>query len=224
MIKAIIFDLDDTLCDTSSIVQTAKKKMVDAMIKAGLPSEKKDFIKSSKTIRFSGKEYARQVIESSCIVDTDCTEIMKAGLMTYYGYLEDLKLYPGTKNMLERLKNYRLILLTTGIPETQKNKIEFLGINKYFEDIIYDDINKSNKKKKIKDILKKYNLIPDEVISIGDKNTDIEASNRKGVISVQLLLGRFKDIKPKNKYQDPDYIITKIDEILEIIHQIEMKE
>ena len=154
MIKAIIFDLDDTLCDTSSYIL--------------------------------GRE---------------------------------LNLFPDAVKALDSLKEHILILLTYGVTEMQENKIGKLGIGKYFNDIVFDDVEDNcGKEQKMREIMEKYGFRPEEVICVGDKIfSEIEAANKLGIMSVQCIRGRWKDAEPDNKYQKPDYRIHRLNEINEIL-------
>ena len=213
MIKAIIFDLDDTLSNTSARIISAKKVMVRAMIDAGLPAKQKD-IEWKKIYALSGTDSVTYLLKQYNLKDK---KILDAGLNTYYGYIGNTKLNPWAKFALNSLKSYKIILLTTGRPGIQKKKVELLGIKNYFCDIVYDDIADSDKEAKIRKILKKHKLKTEEVISVGDKLSDVEASNKAGVTSVRCLTGRFKDNKPKNKFQMPDYKIKNLRELQGIL-------
>ena len=209
MIKAIIFDFDDTLADTSARIIPAKKVMVRAMIDAGFPAKQKD-LEWKKIYKLSGADSVKYILKQYNLKDK---KILDAGLNAYYSYIGNIKLNPGAKSALNSLKGYKLILLTTGKPEIQKKKVELFGISNYFCDIVYDDVTDSDKELKIRKILKKHKLKTEEVISVGDKLSDVEASNKAGVTSVRCLTGRFKDNKPKNKFQMPDYKIKNLREL-----------
>ena len=224
MIKAIIFDLDDTICDTSGILNDALRSMAKAMIDAGLPADI-DKIDWKKVKGLSGRLTAKNIMKEYGIEDK---KILDVGLHEYYGYVENIHFNPYVKEVLESLKKYKLILLTIGIPDTQKKKIEVLGIKRYFEDIIYQKLDYLNVKgserakgydkvESIQKILKKNDLKPEEVISIGDKPLDVESSNKAGVISAHYSADGIKDYHPKNKLQEPDYKIKNMMELMEIL-------
>ena len=213
MIKAIIFDLDDTLCDTSSTLNDSMQEMFRAMIDAGLPASIKDIDLHENAHAFIPEFASRLAKKYGAGKDA-----VSAGIHAYYNYVGNPELFPEVNDMLQELGKYKLILLTTGRPDAQKKKIELLGIKKYFYDIIFDDIANSDKEKKMRLILDKYSLKPEEVVVVGDKIfSEIEAANRLGIMSIRCMRGRFKDAEPANKQQLPDYKINNLIELREIL-------
>ena len=206
MIGAIIFDLDDTLCDTSSTLNDSMQKMLRAMIDAGLPSSILDIDLSDNPHAFIPEFASRLAKKYGAGKDA-----VSAGMRAYYNYVGNPELFPEVNDMLQELGMYKLILLTTGRPDAQERKIELLGIKHYFLDIIFDDIANSDKEKQMRGILDKYSLKPEEVMVVGDKIfSEIEAANRLGIISVQCMRGRFKDAEPTNNQQQSDYKINNL--------------
>ena len=86
-----------------------------------------------------------------------------------------LKIFPFPD--YDYLKNISIAkyLVTTGISSLQKAKIKALKIEKDFIEIVINDPIKSDKSKKelFKELIKKYNLIPEKTYVIGD-NSDSE--------------------------------------------------
>ncbi|MEA3513905.1 MAG: HAD-IA family hydrolase [Nanoarchaeota archaeon] len=213
MIKVIIFDLDDTLCNTSSTLNDSMQEIFRAMIDAGLPARIKDIDLSDNPHAFI-PEFASRLAKKYGAGK----EAVSAGMEAYYNYVGNPELFPEVNDMLQELGKYKLILLTTGRPDAQKKKVELLGIKNHFQDIIFDDIANSDKGKKMRDILDKYSLKPEEVVVVGDKIfSEIEAANRLGIISVRCMRGRFKDAEPANKQQLPDYKIDNLMELRDIL-------
>ena len=184
-VRLIIFDLDDTLCDTSSTAKDAKIAMVDAMIRAGLPASHDEIDIDDMEI-LSGKEFMLQVCNGFGCLNPG---IVDAGMAAYYGYNSGIRIYPETIDVLKSLPQKK-VLLTTGIPEVQQQKVKGMELERYFDLIIYDDIMDPRKETHIRDVLDRYGLSGEEVISVGDKLSDIEASNGAGVISVRKMTGR----------------------------------
>ncbi len=84
-----------------------------------------------------------------------------------------------------------LFLVTSGFRRYQESKIRALGFERLFEAIYIDAIDDAARKGKqviFKDILTTYRFAAAEVLVVGDNpDSEIEAGNRLGIITVQIL-------------------------------------
>ncbi|MBD3252698.1 HAD hydrolase-like protein, partial [Candidatus Pacearchaeota archaeon] len=115
-IKAIIFDLDDTLYDVNPLTEIALKQAVKEMIKKGLNSDFENAFEKIKQIikETPSKDKFSELAE---YFKPYTKEIIQAGKNRYYKEvnIENLKPFPRTIEILEELKNkYKLILVTFG--------------------------------------------------------------------------------------------------------------
>ncbi len=230
-IKAIIFDLDDTLFDcTGMLAENARKRAARAMVSAGLPCS---FDEAYKKIR----KISERLGPRESVFDRLCEEfdikgrkmegIVKAGLDAYNSdTVEEISLFEDVPETLDMLKEkYKLILVSSGIYSRQQKKIDMLGLRKWFDMIVIHDIEKDPPRKLIfRDILKKLGLKPEEVVSVGDRiHSEIKICNELGISTVRILHGRFRHMKPKNELEEPDYEIKKIGEIPKILKTMKTK-
>ena len=98
-----------------------------------------------------------------------------------------------------------------------------LGLNdNYFDEIMITDRNNGQTKRDcFKDIMKRYNLKPEEIVCVGDKIDDeLTAGKSLGIITVMFEHGRHYNmyLKEQNKHIKPDYSIKQIKDILELLH------
>jgi len=82
-------------------------------------------------------------------------------------------------------------LVTSGFRRLQESKIKALGFERLFRAIYVDAIDEADRKGKqsvFKGILDDYRLRPEEVLVVGDDpDSEIEAGNRLGITTVQVL-------------------------------------
>ena len=97
---------------------------------------------------------------------------------------ERRKLIYGAKNLLEKLRNYKLILYGKGSKDEQK-ETKRLGVLKYFSSVVFVS-------KKTKAIL---NIIdPKSTVFIGDRReSEIKLANEIGAKSIWIKVGKFAD-------------------------------
>lgn len=119
------------------------------------------------------------------------------------------KMYADSLYFLENLKEQNLILVTSG----KNNKKYNLGETKKYFKYLY--LNKKNKN--IFDSLK--NEFSNSTIwVIGDKlNSEILFGNRCQFKTIRILRNKFKNEKPTNKYEIPNFEVKNLKQALKII-------
>ena len=232
-IKAIIFDLDDTLYDFSNkIWLKAIGRTIKFIIDNGLPME---FDKAYEIVKeygekLSTKELLSKIVKESGLQGEEAERLIELGRKHYYAWALDenlqalLKPFPDVPQTLERLKKrYKLILITFGLKEAQEKKIDVLGLRKIFDLILISDLREeANKIRCFKEVVEKFNLKPEEVVSVGDKiDEEIRISNQLGMITVRILQGRHRRQVPKDKLSMPRFTINKISQLPSILNVLE---
>ena len=113
MIKAIIFDIDNTLLDFMTMKSNAIKSAVDGMIKNGLDVEYDIAVKQIFDI-YNEKGYEHQQVLNEFIKNTlghVDYKILAAGIVEYKKSKDaSLSLYPGVKDTLITLGKFGLKL------------------------------------------------------------------------------------------------------------------
>lgn len=227
MIKIILFDLDNTLYPTSKQVKTCRKSAIKAMIKRGLPGSEKELeTKLNSIIKKLGsnnEKHLDTLVGQTKINKDKHNAIISAGVTAYHLTKQKImKTYPDTKKTLREIKNRKITIgiLTQGVTIKQWDKINRLGLYKYFNENIWIVNDEQSKKEAIKEILKKYKK--EEIIIVGDRlDTDIKTANETGVIGVQILKGPYADKKEKGI--TPNYTIKTLKEITGILNKENVK-
>jgi len=211
-IKAIIFDLDDTLIKTSKLYNHARKKFSLLMEKSGFNGEaslnKLDEIDISyiKNYGFVKERYPYSLgrtYEYFCKKNDkkiDLTIKEQAEAIGWQVFKQIPELVDGVNDVLDFLRQkYFLILATLGDPRVQKEKIILTGLKKYFSGI---HILKFKNVEEYKSIIVKYQLSKDETWIIGNSvRSDLNPGLKLGLncILIPYLSWKFEDERPLSR-------------------------
>lgn len=223
-LKAVFFDLDDTLYDTSLQVKSARENAVKAMVSAGLnATEEKALAALQNIVRKYGSNYPHHFNEILKVFKTKDPKIIAAGVVAYHetktAYLVP---YADTVPTLLSLRDggYRLGVITDGVPVKQWEKLIRLGLKDMFHAVVVADRKEYQKPSPVPFQKAARNLMlrTDECMMVGNRlDKDIEGANRAGMKTVLLIKGSRLAQRPKNKRQEPDYIIPDLRSIQHIL-------
>ncbi|MBC8555660.1 MAG: HAD family hydrolase [Candidatus Brocadiales bacterium] len=216
-VKAIIFDLDDTLYDCSGTLVLKSKKLAAKIISKAIKCSEAEALKLQLELedRLGPKaDTAREIARLYNLPEEFCKEITNT-INTLE--IEDAILFPDTMNSINELRNigYKLFLVTFGNREMQEKKIKALGLENAFDEIIITE-DPQGKEKCFKEILAKYDLEPEQVLCVGDKIKDeIEAGKRLGMSTALMKHGRhYHFYKSEINDGEPYLHITKVSDLL----------
>ena len=171
--KGLIFDFDGTLADTlplcirafrSSIEPHLGRSISDAEIIATFGPAEEGTIKALIPDRYQ--------------------EGVSAYLTHYEQYHADYPdLFPGIQSLLTELraKHVRLALVTGKGERSAALSLTFYQLTPYFSAFGFGDPEINSKTRNINRIVADWNLLPDEVLYIGDAPSDIVACRKAGV-------------------------------------------
>lgn len=216
----IIFDLDDTLIDTTGSITPVKLehalvKMVEAGLNVGNFDEALDILKRLDTAAESGSQTLLEFLE---IINGD-KRYFEIGQAELYGQLpSDFPVYPLDQalEVLEELgAQHQLALVSMGKPEQQLLKLKNAGIDStiFSKMIISEDCDK---KPHYKTILDELGFTPLQTVVCGDRvGRDLLPAKELGCITVQMQWGR--GLNSTNSPRDVDYAIRKLSQIKDIL-------
>ncbi len=221
MIKAVIFDFDNTLMDFMKMKRAAVEAAVDAMIDAGLTYKKADMIEKIYKI------YWAEGIEDQQIFDKVLTKefgkidykILASGIIGYRRAKDGtLALYPHVQLTLTALtrQGIRMAVVSDAPRLPVWLRICGLGLQHYFEAVVaFEDtgVKKPDPKPFLK-ALEYLKVKPSEAIMIGDwAERDMVGAKKVGLTTV---FARYGDL---NNTQNviADYQIDDIQELLQIV-------
>ncbi|XRP96782.1 TIGR02253 family HAD-type hydrolase [Methanocaldococcus sp. 16A] len=225
MIKGILFDLDDTLYNSSEFVEIARREAVKSMIDAGLNISFEEAMNIlNKIIRDKGSNYGKHFDDLvKAVLGRYDPKIITTGIITYHNVkVALLRPYPHTIKTLIELKamGLKLGVITDGLTIKQWEKLIRLGIHPFFDDVITSEEFGLGKPhlEFFKYGLSRMGLKPEETIYVGDRvDKDIKPAKELGMITVRILKGKYKDIED-NGYSD--YTINSLQELVDIVKEL----
>ena len=135
MIEAVVFDLDDTLYRERDFVAGGYRAVARYVANtAGLPAE--DIFRAMmRTFSTSGRKDVFTMVITSFLKDPIPLEEL---IDVYRNHSPRLRLFPGYGRLLHELrKHHKLGIITDGIPQVQRRKVEALGLQNAVDQIIY---------------------------------------------------------------------------------------
>ena len=224
MIKAVVFDLDNTLMDYLKMKTISCREALSAMIDAGLEIDEKTGMKKLFNLYDEyGIEFheAFQVFLKKEIGRIDW-KVLASGINAYRRVKESfLGPYPHVHNTLLRLREKGLKLgIVSDAPKLKAwLRLTGIGLADFFDVVLtVDDVEGKAKPHPMpfREIMKKLKAKPEEIIFIGDNpSRDIKGANQAGMYTVLAKYGQWK-VQGKTKMEKADYEINDIKEILDI--------
>jgi putative hydrolase of the HAD superfamily len=224
VIKAVIFDFDNTLMDFMKMKRAAVEAAVDAMIDAGLPFPKSEMVDKIYQI------YWKEGIEDQFIFDKVLTKefgkidyrILASGIIGYRRAKEGtLALYPHVQLTLTGLARMGLkMAVVSDAPRLPVwLRICGLGLQHYFDAVITSD-DAGVKKPHAKPFtmaLDRLGVKPEETVMLGDwAERDMVGAKRVGLTTV---FARYGDTL-QTQHSGADYEIDDIQELLKIVQKL----
>ncbi|MFX1556398.1 MAG: HAD family hydrolase [Promethearchaeota archaeon] len=189
-IKALVWDLDGTLIHFKINSIKARRVAINVLKHSGIP---KKLLSIEKPI-LENVKIAREIFKKEGFSSQKIAEIMaqvnESIIQVEYKAAIKASLIEGIDKVLEfaRQKNLKQAIFTYNTYNNAKISLKTAKIDKYFEVIAGRD-NVENLKPHpdhIKYICEKLNLIPSEIVIIGDSGRDIEAALQVGAYSIAL--------------------------------------
>lgn len=221
MIKALIFDLDDTLIDTSGCsipikMKEALKTMIEAGLKINDVEQAYQLLMKIDQSSPNGTESINNFLKE---FNAD-PKFLPIGKAAYYGGQEldfSIKELEGASKLLKQLKKkYQLVLVSYGIKSEQESKLKKSGLTEnLFSLIIFTD--NYNKKEEYIKVINQLKIPAEQFIVVGDKvKSDLLPAKELRMKTVHMFWGRGKLDNPK----EADYSIKKLSELNEILTKL----
>ncbi|HBB49542.1 TPA: hypothetical protein DEQ22_01975 [Candidatus Nomurabacteria bacterium] len=194
--KLVIFDFDGVLVNTNELsYQIHKIKNKDLTWKSYQEYSNGNFHEG----------YEKAVKEGKHLPADDFYGEYEKGLnaLTMHDALHNL--------ILSLVKNYRLVVVSSTNSSYIKDFLAKENLSEYFTDILGADVHRS-KVFKIKTILKKYKLSPEESVFITDTLGDIKEAKECNVESIGVSWGLHEK---KNLLKENPFVVVDIPEELE---------
>ncbi|MDI6640900.1 MAG: HAD-IA family hydrolase [Elusimicrobiota bacterium] len=223
MIKAVLFDVDNTLLDFMRMKQTAVELSVDYMINAGLEGRKEEIVQEIFEIyrqtHIESQKALEEVIRRHTPDGNLDYKILASGIIGYQRG-RDMATYPYPKVefvIKELIRRGLKVGAVSDAPAEQcYNRLARLHLIHWLDVIItYDDTKEY--KPSVKPFLlalEKLQYLPCEVLYVGDwPEKDIIGAKAAGLLTAFARWGEH----PEAKNTGADYEINSIEEVLNLV-------
>ncbi len=229
----LIFDLDDTLVSTSTLlVPEALKRAIEIMagesnlcekpLTAKLWSEAKSLFDHGFPVREIFHQIASQLEGLSSQFNTE--DLVAHALRSYRRpqIPEKLPLLEGVAETLDFLgKRHKLALITRGVPGVQQKKIEALGVASHFCQIVLVDTERDERKEHgFRSVLNALGFDSSRTLVVGDDPWDELAQGKAlGCWTCRTVQSRFLNAPTSDRVCD--FQIQKMMELFEVVQVLE---
>jgi putative hydrolase of the HAD superfamily len=220
VIKAIIFDLDNTLIDFMSMKKAASAAAANAMIKTGLKDYPQDLADTLFSFYLDHGIESDDAFEEYLLREYQAVDyrILAAAVNAYLKekYLH-LKPYPGVVDTLEKLKRqgFKLGIVSDGLRLKAWMRLNEAGLDGYLDAVVtYDD---TGQKKPAKEpfllICDQLDVKPEECLMVGDwPAKDMQGGRLAGMKTCLAKYGQKLQAKA-------DYEISAFERLLDVISE-----
>jgi len=223
-IKAIIFDLDDTLYPEKMFVMSGFQAVSKYLSKKyDIPYEI-IFIKLKKGFERGIRKNNFNVLLGELKIKDDM--VLNKIIEIYRHHFPNISLDSDTEKVIKELSvKFKLALVTDGYPLTQKNKITALELSKYFDLIKINDISRGENKKNLEifsKIIKQIGEKNNNMVFVGDNPLkDFNIPKKLGLYTVRMIRkdGIYNHIQENLEFID--YTIKDMGELFKVISDIE---
>ncbi len=210
-IRAIAFDLDDTLMDTTGIlVPDAAKNAFQILIDAGLrltldECEKKrtQLIKSiSHKDVFSKLAHEHGMQKTVAVLNLANKAFYEPELPPFLPLLDG-----ALENIQILKKKYSLYIVTAGYQSAQNSKVKALGVFEHFKKIfVVNSLEKERKITSFQTILELEDLKPEELLCIGNSlSSEIRDAKKLGALACYFEFGEDRGAVSTDPKEKPDF-------------------
>lgn len=225
MIKAVFFDIDDTLYDSTELAARARMNAVNAMIDAGLPEKdpRKVMAILLDVIKECGSNYSKHYAVLLRRLGMKWNpEIIAAGVSAYHDTKPSyLKPFPDVVPTLLKLRKagYKLGVISDGLAVKQWEKLIRMGLQHFFDTVVISETIHHTKPdpKLFKIALEGISCSPKESMMVGDSiNRDIGGAKAAGMTTVWLKSSKKGRVKP-------NHTITNLRQLPSLLEKINGK-
>ena len=220
----IIFDLDDTLIDTSgSVVPFRLETALHSMIASGLTLQDVAAGLARLTAMDETAHSTREALCEFLEIEEADPKLLEIGCDVVYKSKEFTFPVESTKDakeaLMELAKKYTLAIVSVGVKEIQFEKLKKAGIDTsmFSRIIICQD---PFKKQSYQTLIEDLGVSPYQVVVVGDRiKRDLAPGKALGCKTVHMRWGR--GLHQKGDKEDIDFSITTLDQLRPIMAELE---
>jgi len=230
-LRAVLFDIDDTLFATSSFARQARRRAVDAMVRAGLDTDAEAAYAELQEVveEFSsnyGHHFDKLVLRLHAHLRPGVHPalVIASGVCAYHATKEHIKAYPDAVRVLDALRRTDLMrgVLSNGFTTKQAEKLVRLGLQNAFSPaaiFISEEIGVAKPHPKIFLIAcENLGVAPGEALYVGDHPVnDVDPAHEAGLLTC-LRVGDGRHTGTRGMHS-PDYTVERLDELIGILER-----
>ncbi len=216
MIKAVLFDLDDTLYRESDYVESGYRAVARHVSEA-YGCSFTDVFRTMMSVHVSeGRKMVLPVIMNRFLKGAvSLFELVSV----YRAHIPTIRLFPGYARLLRSLREtHHLGVITDGVPDVQRRKAAALGLERLVHRIVYSsDYGQEHEKPDpfgLILMMEHFGVESREAIFVGDSTVkDCKGARRAGMISVLVLPAGQEPRSPADNASVPDFVIESLHEL-----------
>ena len=230
-LRAVLFDIDDTLFPTTKFAGRARRRAVDAMVHAGLDVDPEAaYVELEAVVQeFSsnyGHHFDKLVVRMGGRLRPGVHPaiVIASGVCAYHAAKEHIRPYPDAVRALSALGETGLMrgVVSNGLTVKQAEKLVRLGLDRAFSPsaiFISEDLGVAKPHPKIFTIAcESLGIRPDETLYVGDHPVkDIDPAREAGLHTcLRRGAGRHGNATAVHK---PEFVVDSFDELLLILKE-----
>ena len=226
-IKAVVFDLDDTLAPEYLFVKSGYKAVANRISMVCDKDEDEIYELLLSAFNEDHKNVFNRVLISCGLSDEREKVLELVKIYREHEINQEIyRFYDDVVDVLNELKNrnIKLGILSDGFSVSQHNKAKALGLSEWFDEMIFtEDLGKDCSKPSPEGfdiLLEKFAVDPEQMIYVGDNPTkDFSIKNSRDIKTARII--RRGGVYENAEYRDEcreDYCLKNLDEILERVN------
>ena len=230
LLRAIFFDIDDTLYSSTEFAGRAREASVDAMLARGLAADRARVLTElARVVEEFGSNDSHHFqrlldrLPSTATARVNPSLLVSAGMMAYHETKwRELRLRPEACDVLQTLAATQVALgvVTAGITGKQMEKVLRLGIDRWVDPgliFITDQVGIAKTNPRLyKLAARKARVAAGEAMHVGDHPTrDVESAARAGLVTVwHRGSGKYAALRPS---KGPNHVIGGLEDLPEVL-------
>jgi len=218
-IRAVFFDIDNTLFPTDEFAAFARKSAIRAMVREGLPcTDAKAYSLLVKVVKKYGPNCPTHfdLVLKELHIKRD-PRLIASGVAAYHSAKRSLTPYPdvpGTLRLLRKL-GFHTYALSRGVDVKQWDKIILLGLAHLFDGVFVAQMKDARFYARA---LNSLHLKPSEAVMVGDNpRLDILPAKQAGIAAIHFMKGRHSRDPGGKK---ADFRIRTMRELIPILRKL----